>query len=708
MAGKSVINVLINGDAKGLQSALSESGNKIAGFSKTAALGAGAAVAAFAAAGVAIGGALFKIGSTFDEQSDKIRVGTGATGDQLKALEDSFKRVASTVPTSLEDAGTAIADLNTRLGLTGKPLEDLAGQFINLSRITDTELEANIANITRVLGDWSIASEDQADVLDKIYRASQASGAGIDALSQQVVNFGAPLRNLGFSFEESLALLSEFERAGVNTKTVFAGMKASVGKLAKAGEDVPTTFRRVLDEITALGPGSQATAKAIELFGTRAGPDLADAIAGGKFAIDDLVGAISNGTDTINAAAADTADFSEKWQLLKNKVLVALAPLAAKVFDAIGKAMDKLMPIVDGVTEAFGTNGFAGVVEYLQTLWPKVKELLGKFGQAIVDWIGPRIGPMLAKLAEWGRQLGNWLITTGLPFVVDKLQQLGQALIDWIGPRIKPTLKKLGEFIASAANWILDVGLPMLVDKLIVLGNALVDWIQPRIVPMLTELGKVLIAILQWIVTKAAPKIAEQAVKLSAALLGWVARLLPEVLEGLGRFVVDLVKKIPGLFVSLIRTFAETGRAMGQALMDSIMELLSGLGRKASVFGKQLVDALIDFINVSIIDRLNDLLEFEISVFGAKVKIDPPDIGRIPKMADGGIVTRPTLAVVGEAGPEAVVPLSQYRGAGNQNATINLTVNAGMGTDGAAVGRQIVQELLKFQRQNGALPFKVA
>jgi hypothetical protein len=33
----------------------------------------------------------------------------------------------------------------------------------------------------------------------------------------------------------------------------------------------------------------------------------------------------------------------------------------------------------------------------------------------------------------------------------------------------------------------------------------------------------------------------------------------------------------------------------------------------------------------------------------------------IPAMAKGGIVTRPTLALIGEAGPEAVVPLGQYQ-----------------------------------------------
>jgi hypothetical protein len=87
----------------------------------------------------------------------------------------------------------------------------------------------------------------------------------------------------------------------------------------------------------------------------------------------------------------------------------------------------------------------------------------------------------------------------------------------------------------------------------------------------------------------------------------------------------------------------------------------------------------------------------------------PPSVGsvapaRIPAMAEGGIVTGPTLALIGEAGPEAVVPLSRSGGMGT---TINLTVNAGMGTDGGDVGRQIVDALRQYERRNGPVPITV-
>jgi hypothetical protein len=75
------------------------------------------------------------------------------------------------------------------------------------------------------------------------------------------------------------------------------------------------------------------------------------------------------------------------------------------------------------------------------------------------------------------------------------------------------------------------------------------------------------------------------------------------------------------------------------------------------------------------------------------------DVPNIPMLAEGGIVTGPTLAMIGEKGPEAVVPLDRYRGGGGGD--IYVTVQGG---DPNAV----VDALRRYQRQNGAIPIRVA
>lgn len=76
----------------------------------------------------------------------------------------------------------------------------------------------------------------------------------------------------------------------------------------------------------------------------------------------------------------------------------------------------------------------------------------------------------------------------------------------------------------------------------------------------------------------------------------------------------------------------------------------------------------------------------------------------IPKMAEGGIVTKPTLALIGEAGPEAVIPLSRNTATGG-NVTVN--VNGGLATS-AEIGQAIVNALRAYNRSAGPANIAVA
>jgi hypothetical protein len=81
---------------------------------------------------------------------------------------------------------------------------------------------------------------------------------------------------------------------------------------------------------------------------------------------------------------------------------------------------------------------------------------------------------------------------------------------------------------------------------------------------------------------------------------------------------------------------------------------------------------------------------------GRGTKIQFP---KIPALAEGGVVTGPTLALIGEAGPEAVVPLDRMGSMGGNNVTIH--VNGG---DPQAV----VNALRTYMRQNGSVPIRVS
>lgn len=402
---------------------------------------------------------------------------------------------------------------------------------------------------------------------------------------------------------------------------------------------------------------------------------------------------------TSDGVANQQRIMAAQFENVKAKLGTALIPAFAA---AIGFITDKVLPVFSKIAEVFEKDGLAGVLEMVKGKLPELRDAFVKYAAAAWEWIKDAYPPALKALLGFVYDVGQWLQKTGLPFVAEKLQEGAKALWQWIQKAVPPALERLGELVAQLANWLLDEGLPMLVEKLVALGNAFVEWIKPNIVPMLEKLGELLLAIVDWIVTEAVPKIAEQAVKLVGALLGWVAELLPEVLFGLGKFVVELVKKIPGLFVSLVTTLYNVGTSLGGALLGALIDALKGLGEKGLAVGKSFANGIIRFINNNVIRNINDLLDFKISALGVTVHINPPDIPPIPELAAGGVVRSPTLALIGESGPEAVIPLSrgaQYGvgPAGSGGNTVTINVNGGD-------PMQVVKALQTYVRTIGPVP----
>jgi phage-related minor tail protein len=183
----------------------------------------------------------------FDQGADALVAKSGLAGKGLEDLVGSMKHLGGEVPQSLGVVGQALGDVYSRTHLTGPALETLTKKFLDLSRITGTDVSTNVANLTRLFGDWGIASDQQANALDTVFGATQKTGIGVDRLSGLVVQFGAPLRQLGFGFEQSIALLGKFENEGVNVETVMGGLRMGLARMSKGSEEAQKNVETLTD-----------------------------------------------------------------------------------------------------------------------------------------------------------------------------------------------------------------------------------------------------------------------------------------------------------------------------------------------------------------------------------------------------------------------------------------------------------------------------
>jgi len=382
----------------------------------------------------AAGAGLLKLGMDFDDAFDKIRVGTGATGEALNGLQDDFKAVYSSVPSGMADVSTAISDLNTRTGLAGKPLQELSTQMLNLSRITGEDLSGMIANSSRLFGDWSISADKTGSTMDYLFKVSQSTGVGFNDLNAKLVQFGAPLRQMGFDIETSAAMMGKFEKEGVNTELVLGGLRIALGKMAKAGiTDTSAALQEVTRQIKEAGSTGEANRISLELFGARIGPDMAAAIREGRFELSELVGGLKSSSETINGAAFETMDFSEKLAIMKNKAAVALEPLGANLMTAINNAMPAIEGLLGKISDV--VTWFGNLDSGSQTM--------------ILSFIGiaAAIGPAMTLI-------GN--LTSGVGAAVNAVKWLADANnLAAIKTAIMTGVQKA----AAAAQWLLNAAM---------------------------------------------------------------------------------------------------------------------------------------------------------------------------------------------------------------------------------------------------------
>jgi hypothetical protein len=118
------------------------------------------------------------------------------------------------------------------------------------------------------------------------------------------------------------------------------------------------------------------------------------------------------------------------------------------------------------------------------------------------------------------------------------------------------------------------------------------------------------------------------------------------------------------------------------------------------------VNAIISAYNaIPLLPNIPKAPTISVPKLGGSATTARPAAGRmgIPRMAEGGIVSSPTLALIGEAGPEAVVPLDRMATGGG--VTINVT--GGLATS-AEIGESVVNALRAYSRSAGPLALNIA
>ena len=499
------------------------------------------------------------------------------------------------------------------------------------------ELKANVSEFTAAMGEarGEIASVEAQGMssFDKLAGFGKAALFGLGAAA---VGVGALSVQMADTFESSHAKL---EQALTNAGSSFDAYSDRINAAQKQMEQYGFTNAQTQEALANLTTGLKDPAKALDSLSLAA--DLA------KFKHIDL------------AEAATAVTKAQEGNLRALKAIGIDLPVAAggalklqKANEGLSKATDDASAYLAAHSDAVNASSknhdaYEKLLDKVSTAQDKVNAM-SSAGSEIMKGLSDAIGGQAAKSAE---TFSGQMLTLKVQSE-DVAKNIGLVLI--------PILEKLVGAIKDVIDWFTK-------HKLIAEAVGVV-------------IGTVLVAAIGAYMVKLGQAAVESVINFGKMIAGWVATGVAATEAGIATAVASggLIIAI-GLIVAAVVYLATHWRQVWaeiQTIAEGAWHFIEGIVGKlgAGIKGyldiiKGEINGLISLVNMAI--RVIDSIHVKLPSWlgGNEFGINIP---QIPMLADGGIVTSPTLAMIGEAGAEAVIPLSKMGGMGGG---INVVVN---------------------------------
>lgn len=395
-----------------------------------------------------VGGAAASVAAwkEVDEGLDIIVQKTGASGKALEGMQDSAKTLAQTIPVSFEEAGSAIGEVNTRFGVTGKELEDLSGQFLKFAQLNGTDVSTSIDQVQKAMAAFGVPAEEAGGMLDVLNKVGQDTGVSMDTLTQSLVTNAPALQAMGFTANKAATFLGQLEVSGVDSSKVMTGLQKALVNGAKAGKSMPEVMQEIQQSIVGASSETEAMNAATELFGAKAGPAIATAARNGSLDFQALAASVTDAEGSLDSTFENTLDPADKFTLALNSLKVTGYDIADTVFKYLNPALEKL------------SGWLRDLAAKWETLSPQTQKAI-----LVAAGIAAALGPVLIFIGK---------VATGIGSIITLIPKLGAAFTFLTGPvgivigilaalvaagvlvyknwdKIKAAAKKLKEFVTA-------------------------------------------------------------------------------------------------------------------------------------------------------------------------------------------------------------------------------------------------------------------
>lgn len=357
---------------------------------------------------MAIGAASMVAFSEVDAAMDTIVVKTGASGDALKEMQDIVGELATTIPVSFEDAGTAVGEVNTRFGATGEELEKLSAKFLKFAQINGTDVNSTIDATQKSMAAWGIQADQTGEYLDTLNKVGQNTGISMDALNSAMASNAETFQQMGLGAADAANFLGQIEMSGVDTSAALKGMQTAMKNAASEGKSLPEALAELQSVMNSSKSDTDKLNAAIEFFGSKAGPQMFNAMQNGTVTLNDFGAALTDNFGSVEQTFDATLDPVDTMTTAMNDLKLAGAELG-------GSIQSVLAPVLEQVAEKLKE-----LRQWWEALDPAMQENIVKVG-LVVAAVGPLlviIGSAISAIGTVVGAIGGVVAVLGGPLTV--------------------------------------------------------------------------------------------------------------------------------------------------------------------------------------------------------------------------------------------------------------------------------------------------
>ena len=396
----------------------------------------------------------------------------------------------------------------------------------------------------------------------------------------------------------------------------------------------------------------------------------------------------------INSTVGVLENLSEKliyvWENGGSHLFNGLIELGAKVFELAGYIYTEFIaPLINWLVDLLAP-AFAPVLDAAGGLLDGITNLIDWLlndGKPVLDIIIILLGSFAAAWGLVTLATGAWNVICGIATVVTTA--FGAAvtfLTSPIGLVILAIAAIIAIVVLLIKNWdkVKEVAANVW-NGIVAVWNAVATWFNAKVIQPLVNHFTWL-----W----------DSIVKIFTGAKDWFSSKFTEAWEAIKNVFSTVGSFFGGIWDTIKEKFTNIGSAIGNAIGDAFKFVVNSIIN----FAEKSINGFIKAINVAI-KLINNIPGVNLSTLSPL---------QVPRLAKGGILNEPTLAMVGEAGKEAVVPLE------NNTQGLDLLANkllermpSSRGSedsysgdlilmiDGSVIGKVALAQLRKMQRQGG-------